>query len=188
MRTDTKTFRNRMFRDLRNEGLTSRKAKAAAAALVYAAETYGFPQLADNSRARVSFDSIDTQQVYVDDDGIARFCTVLAPIHQPLISTEATAEQIALRDEMEAMMCGDLYEAGGEEKKRLNAIYTAKRDAVLAINPYVHANVADPDGYEFYHNIHKSEYGFRPRGFLTYAMMREKIAMICSRSNERKAA
>lgn len=177
MRTNTKTFAKRIFRDLRAEGLSSVKAKAARGAILYAASQFGFPDLSDTARARVSMDSVEVQTVYIDDEGIARFVCELAPAHQPLISTEPTAEQTALSNEMVDMLC-DLYAAEGEEKERVKGLYNSKRDMVLAINPFVHANVADPDGMEFYHNIHKSEYGFRPRGFLTYAMMREKIEMI----------
>lgn len=177
MRTNTKTFANRVFRDLRAEGLSSVKAKAARGAIVYAASQFGFPELSDTARARVSMDSVEVQTVYIDDEGIARFVCELAPAHQPLIKTEPTAEQTALSNEMVDMLC-DIYAAEGEEKDRLNAVYSAKRDAILAINPFVHANIADPDGMEFYHNIHKSEYGIRPRGFLTYEMMREKVERI----------
>lgn len=174
MHTNTKTFAKRIFRDLRAEGLSSVKAKAARGAILYAVSEFGFPDLSDTARARVSMDSVEVQTVYIDDEGIARFVCELAPAHQPLISTEPTAEQIALYDEMVDML-SDLYAAEGEEKDRLNAAYSAKRDAVLAINPFVHAGTADPDGMEFYHNIHKSEYGFRPRGFITYAQMRKKV-------------
>jgi len=90
----------------------------------------------------------------------------------------ATPEQEALSNELVDML-SDLYAAEGDEKDKLNAVYTAKRDAILAINPDVHAGVADPDGMEFYHNIHKSEYGFRPRGHFTYAEMRADIERIC---------
>ena len=99
------------------------------------------------------------------------------PIVLAVNPNEPTEEQNTLYNELVDML-GDLYAAEGEEKDRLSAAYSAKRDAVLAINPFVHANIADPDGMEFYHNIHKSEYGFRPRGFLTYAMMREKVERI----------
>ena len=51
-------------------------------------------------------------------------------------------------------------------------------DRILAINPNVHAGIADPDGMEFYHNIHKSEYDIRPRGHFTYAEMRADIERI----------
>ena len=183
MRTNTQTFAKRVFRDLRNEGLSSVKAKAARGAIVYAASQFGFPELSDKARARVSFDSSETQSVYIDDDGIARFVCELDARHQPLITSEPTAEQLALSEELVAML-SDLYAAEGEEKDRLNAAYSDKRDAILAINPHVHAGIADPDGMEFYHNIHKSEYGFRPRGFLTYAMMREKIERICRNAEE----
>jgi len=91
---------------------------------------------------------------------------------------EPTDEQRALSDEMVDML-SDLYSAEGEELAALNAVYDAKRDRILAINPDVHAGIADPAGMEFYHNIHKSEYGFRPRGYLTYADMRADIARIC---------
>lgn len=188
MRTNTKTFRFRIVRDLRAQGVSSKAAKAARDMIVKLARDYGYPVFAADATVCISMQSDTVQEVYVNDDGIARLCVVPGAEFQPLVKTEATAEQIALRDKMEAMMTGDLYSAEGAEKDRLNAIYTAKRDAVLAINPFVHAAYADPDGYEFYHNIHKSEYGFRPRGFLTYAMMREQIEMICSRSGERKAA
>lgn len=187
MRTNTKTFAKRIFRDLRAEGLSSVKAKAARGAILYAASQFGFPELSDTARARVSMDSLEVQSVYIDDQGIARFVCELAPAHQPLINTEATAKQNALCDEMVDML-SDLYAAEGEEKNRLNAVYSAKRDAVLAINPHVHANIADPDGMEFYHNIHKSEYGFRPRGFLTYAMMRSEIERILRNAEIKKAA
>ena len=91
---------------------------------------------------------------------------------------EPTEEQRKLSDELVDML-SSLYAAEGDEKDRLNAEYSAKRDAILAINPNVHAGVADPDGMEFYHNIHKSEYGFRPRGHFTYAEMRADIERIC---------
>lgn len=91
---------------------------------------------------------------------------------------EPTDEQKELYNELVDMMMGDLYSAEGEEKARLNAEYSEKRDRILAINPNVHAGIADPDGFEFYHNIHKSEYGFRPRGYITYAAMREDIERI----------
>lgn len=188
MRTNTKTFRYRIVRDLRAQGVSSKAAKAAHDMIVKLARDYGYPVFAADATICIGMLSDTMQEVYINDNGIARFCVILDAEFQPLVKTEATAEQIALRDEMEAMMTGDLYDAEGAEKERLNALYTAKRDAVLAINPFVHASYADPDGYEFYHNIHKSEYGFRPRGFLTYAMMLEQIEMICNRSNERKAA
>ena len=89
-----------------------------------------------------------------------------------------TDEQRALSDEMVDML-SDLYSAEGEELAAINAVYDAKRDRILTINPDVHAGVADPAGYEFYHTIHKSEYGFRPRGYLTYADMRADITRIC---------
>ena len=187
MRTDTKTFADRMFRDLRKEGLTSRKARAGARLLVDRAEIFGYPEIADTARARVSMDSAEIQSLYVDDAGIARFCVCPDLDIQPLVTTVPTDEQQELSDELVAMLC-DLYAAEGEEKDRLNAIYTAKRDAILAINPHIHGGLVDPDGFEFYHNIHKDTYSFRPRGFFTYAMMREQIEMICSRSGERKAA
>lgn len=90
---------------------------------------------------------------------------------------EPTEEQRKLSDELVDML-SDLYAAEGAEKDRLNAEYSAKRDRILAINPNVHAGIADPDGMEFYHNIHKSEYDIRPRGHFTYAEMRADIERI----------
>lgn len=90
---------------------------------------------------------------------------------------EPTEEQLKLSDELVDML-SDLYAAEGAEKDRMNAEYSAKRDRILAINPNVHAGIADPDGMEFYHNIHKSEYGIRPRGHFTYAEMRADIERI----------
>ena len=90
---------------------------------------------------------------------------------------EPTEEQRKLSDELVDML-SDLYAAEGEDKTRLNAEYDAKKARILAINPNVHAGIADPDGYEFYHNIHKSEYGFRPRGHITCQEMRADIERI----------
>ena len=91
---------------------------------------------------------------------------------------EPTDEQRKLSDELVDML-SDLYAAEGEDKARLNAEYDAKKARILEINPEVHAGIADPDGYEFYHNVHKSEYGFRPRGHVTCAEMRSEIERIC---------
>ena len=90
---------------------------------------------------------------------------------------EPTEEQRKLSDELVDML-SDLYAAEGAELAALNAAYTAKKERILEINPEVHAGIADPDGYEFYHNIHKSEYGFRPRGHITCAAMRADIERI----------
>ncbi len=125
------------------------------------------------------------------DDFIASLNS--SPFDQPekveIDPNAPTPEQTALYNEMVDMMTGDLYTAEGAEKDRLNAEYSAKRDRVLAINPNVNAGFADPDGMEFYHNIHKSEYGFRPRGHITYAEMRADIERICkANAEEREAA
>lgn len=90
---------------------------------------------------------------------------------------EPTEEQRKLSDELVDML-SDLYAAEGDKLASLNAVYDEKKAKILAINPNVHAGITDPDGYEFYHNIHKSEYGFRPRGHLTYAEMRADIERI----------
>lgn len=90
---------------------------------------------------------------------------------------EPTDEQRKLSDELVDML-SDLYAAEGAELAALNAVYDEKKAKILAINPNVHAGIADPDGYEFYHNIHKSEYGFRPRGHLTCEEMRADIERI----------
>ncbi|WP_162815016.1 hypothetical protein [Erythrobacter aureus] len=176
-RTDTLTFRNRVFKQLRAAGLNSVKAKAARTAILAGAYAAGYPEIADDYAACVSFDSEDFQSVYVDDNGIARFGSPLRDELQPLVSTTPSEEQNKLSSELLEML-PDLYSAEGEEKDRLNAIYSAKRDAILAINPHVHAFVADPDGGEYFHNLHKAEYGFRPRGFRTYAQMRDEIESI----------
>lgn len=90
---------------------------------------------------------------------------------------EPTDEQRKLSDELVDML-SDLYTAEGDELAALNAVYDEKKAQILAINPNVHAGIADPDGYEFYHNIHKSEYGFRPRGHITCEAMRADIERI----------
>jgi len=180
MRTDTKTFAKRVFRDLRTQGISSVKAKIARDAIVRAADRFGFPELSDAARVRISIDSIESQSVYIEDEGMARFVCHLDDRHQPLISTEPTEEQLALSSELVDMLW-DLYAAADEKSpayEHMKAEYNAKRDAILAINPHVHANVADPDSFDFYHNIHKSEYGFRPRGFVTEAMMRKEVESI----------
>lgn len=174
MRTNTKTFRNRVFRDLRAQGVSSTKAKRIRDMICMVAGMKGYPELSDEAKVCITFESEDLQSVYIDDNGTPRLAYMPEAFLQPLIDVTPTDEQIALYDEMVNML-SDLYAAEGEEKDRLNAAYSAKRDAVLAINPFVHAGTADPDGMEFYHNIHKSEYGFRPRGFITYAQMRKEV-------------
>lgn len=94
---------------------------------------------------------------------------------------EPTDEQRKISDELVDMLC-DLYAAEGDELAALNAVYDEKKAKILAINPNVHAGIADPDGYEVYHNIHKSEYGFRPRGHITCVEMRADIERICRTS------
>ena len=199
MRTDTTTFRKRVFADLRKAGLSSAKARAARNAICWAAYTAGHPVLSDAARARVSIDSAYAQSVYIDDEGIARFVGNVHESMQPLICTSATEEQEQLRREMEEML-SPMYDAidtarcdGHVEPSKAPAaaaiisLYNAKRDAVLAINPHVHASVADPDIYESYHNVYKSEYGFRPRGFITLDGVREAMARFARQSLEQAA-
>jgi len=196
MRTDTTTFRKRVFADLRKAGLSSAKARAARSAICWAAYTAGYPVLSDTARARVSMDSAYAQTVYMDDEGIARFPADVHENLQPLINTSATDEQDRLRREMEEML-SPMYDAVDAARSNGHvepnkeplaaayiASYNAKRDAVLAINPHVHASVADPDLYECYHNVYKSEYGFRPRGFITLDGVREAMARFARQSRE----
>jgi hypothetical protein len=187
MRTDTTTFRSRITAEFRALGLTVAKAKAAASAIIERAEAQGYPDLADSAKAAISFDFTTEQSVYMDDSGVARLHIMPNYRVQPLVTTEPTKEQEALCEELVNML-SDLYEAEGEEKDRLNAIYTEKRDQILAINPYIHGGNVDPDLHEFYHNIFKSEYGFRPRKFLTYKMLKEQVDYLVKLSNSREAA
>jgi len=178
MRTDTTTFAKRVFRDLRAAGLSCAKAKAGRDALVRMARYYFTAEVSDTAVARISLDSADAQTVYIDDDGQARLHAIPDGRFQPLVTTQPTAEQERLSAELVDLL-PTLYSAETEEEKAaVNAVYTAKMDAILAINPFVHASIADPDGYEFYHNVYKSEFGFRPRGFITVEAMKKETSSI----------
>ena len=110
---------------------------------------------------------------------------------EPVVAVDPNApteEQDKLYNELVDML-PDVYAAEGAELAAINAIYDEKRDRILEINPNVNGGIADPAGFEFYHDIHKSEYGFRPRGHITYAEMRAEIERICkANAEEREAA
>lgn len=66
----------------------------------------------------------------------------------------------------------DLISIGDEKLACVRAIYAEKHQRILPINPDVHAGIADPAIYETYHNVYKSENGFRPRSYITCKEMR----------------
>lgn len=196
MRTDTQTFRKRIIRDLRAAGLPAYKARRCAAALHTAAYFAGNPIISDAAVARIVVDGPDFQRVIVEADGVTIFAGEPSPECQPLVLTEPTAEQQALSQDLVDMLpdvfgaIGDAISEGISDPHTApaviaaNAAYDAKRDAILAINPHVHAGVADPAEYETYHMVHKSVYGFRPRGFITLDTMKRVMDSIAQQQIE----
>ncbi len=199
MRTDTNTFRKNVISDLRAAGLSCAKARRCAMYIDYAADVACYPEIGDTSKAEVSVDCAEEQTVYINDNGIARFhCAVPADM-QPLLNTAANQEQQALSEQL-ADLIPEIYsamqraeDAGITESRNapevvaLNAQYDAIRDQILAINPEVHGGVVDPESYSFYSDMHKSTYGFRPRGFINYPTMKEDMERMLRDNKEEMA-
>lgn len=199
MRTDTNTFAKRVFKDLRAAGLSAAAATAGRNAILSAAHAFGYPLLDDSARACVSMDSEDSQSVYVDERGLARFHAGVADHHQPLVNTTPSDEQLEIADELCDIRCS-IYEAvslaedaGSKEPFKdaavvaLNKQYDELRERSIAINPFVHAGHIDPDAYDFYSMMHKDTYGFRPRGYITFPTMKDKMERL-RKANELEMA
>lgn len=199
MRTDTNTFAKRVFKDLRAAGLSAAAATAGRNAILSAAHAFGHPLLDDSARACVSMDSEDSQSVYIDELGVARFHAGVAEQHQPLVNSMPTDEQLEIADELSDIR-GSIYEAislaedaGSKEPFKddavvaLNKQYDELRERSIAINPNVHAGHIDPDAYDFYSMMHKDTYGFRPRGFITFPAMKVEMERL-RKANELEMA
>jgi hypothetical protein len=179
MRTDTKTFRNRVYRDLRAEGLTAAKARQGTNAILRMAGYFGNPEIEEGARVRISFDSTCHQSVYMDCNGVARFHCEMPEELQPLVSTKATDAQLELSEKFYDLIC-NLYSAeeGSKELEDARAAYEANKAAILAINPFVSASIADPDRHNFYSDYYKSMNGFRPRGYIRCSDLDAEIASL----------
>lgn len=62
-----------------------------------------------------------------------------------------------------------IYGEQNAESIAANARYQANIDHAVewGLDLRMDCNDLDPDLMEVYHNVHKSEHGFRPRGFIT---------------------
>lgn len=110
------------------------------------------------------------QSLYIAYNGETIVSAKVDPNYLPLLNIDETPEQFALCAEMMGIKYDLTYE-DGEEKARLEGLYNSKRDAVLAINPYVDCSISDPRAAEIYYDLHCDLYNSPPKGYISYAQM-----------------
>ncbi len=157
MLIDSPSFRDIAVGDLVACGLSKAAAEHCAETLVNEACRLRHLKLELPVSVHVAFDSADTQEVYVVSKGKIIYAATPAEQFQPLAHAAVHPAQYALRQQMEQILiqidhaiATSTHHVGpmlDPNVKTLQQRYHALRDASLAINPGVHAAIADPENW-----------------------------------------
>lgn len=188
MLIDSQPFRDIAIRNLMAAGLPQKTAEHCAEALVAEAATLTSTEIQLPVSVHIAYDDSDAQRVYVVSKGEIDFWAMPAAEFQPLARAAVDPAQYALLDQMEQILLridmtisnsnhsmGPMFDP---DVIALQHRYNAMRSASLAINPVVHASIADPETYRVCAANFEAAFGTLPTGHMTHEQMCRNHSML----------
>ncbi|MAM38702.1 MAG: hypothetical protein CL949_09445 [Erythrobacter sp.] len=157
MLIDSSSFREIASANLAACGLAPATIQHCTDALIAEARHTGFHSVAQPVSVHIAYDLCEAQSVYVVSAGRIMFAATPDRQFQPLAQSAVDPAQYALLDQMEQILLQidraiaiSTHHVGpmlDPAVKSLQERYHALRNASLAINPGVHASIADPENW-----------------------------------------